>query len=142
MLCEVIKENFICLDPLDTSVGMFARDKKEFKVDEVVDMIKNRFENGMFATPQDYNDDLPLQMFDTLEHEVFLKLPFSQTFFNSKHIRNESEEIFKHIFTPWCGTITEKAKASLKRQIVIADTAARNKIFKWYINKVSPLLVK
>ena len=77
MLGEVIQENFICLDPLDSSVGLFAREKKERKLNQVIPMIHDRFENDMFARPEHYNDDLPLQMYETLEDEVFKKLRYS-----------------------------------------------------------------
>lgn len=60
ILCDVIKDNFICLDPLDSSVHFFAKEKKEYKLDQVIPLIQNRFQNNQFAIPENYNDDLPV----------------------------------------------------------------------------------
>ena len=60
------------MDPTDTSCSKFK--KEEVLVNDCLGLIEDRFDNEEFGKPEHYNDDLPLQMCEILEQDIFLKL--------------------------------------------------------------------
>ena len=74
-----------------------------------------------------------------MDEEIFKKLVLASNFQNSVLLREEAKVLFERIFELWTGTVSEKAKQNVKSKIEIADACGRNKVFKWYLDSVSPL---
>jgi len=104
-----------------------------------VELIENRFSDKKFGTPKDFNDDLPLQLTELLDTELFEKLLDAKNFQNVKALRDEIECIFDPILKPWKGKNTSDCIQLLNDKILIASSAGKDAVLKWYIDKVSSL---
>ena len=58
MICEIIIQKYICIDPMDNSVNGF--EDKEMKCINVLHMILNRFKEGKTGSSDDFSEDIPL----------------------------------------------------------------------------------
>ena len=66
-----------------------------------MDEIENKFTSNLYGRPQDFNDDLPLQLQDFLDTEIFEKLLEAKNFQSVKSLRDEVGVIFDPILKPW-----------------------------------------
>ena len=92
------------------------------------------------ATPDMFAADLPKNLFEFMRDKVFDDLMFAKDFQQSVEIRDEVKLILNQLLDTWDGKFSKLTKKSLQSSIELADEAGRNKIFGWYINKVSPLI--
>ena len=49
ILCEIVRENYVCVDPLDGVVPKF--EDREMKCEEIIEIILLRYENGKHGGP-------------------------------------------------------------------------------------------
>ena len=84
--------------------------------------------------------DLPKNLCEFMRDKVFDELMYAKDFQQSVEIRDEVKLIMGQLLDKWDGKLSELTKKSLLSSIELADEAGRNKIFGWYINKVSPLI--
>ena len=83
-------------------------------------MIQARFGEGNFGDPEYFNDDLPLQLSDLLDMELFSKLMDAKNFQNMSSIRDEVACIFNSILKPWNGINQDNCLKMLDDKIGIA----------------------
>ena len=106
-------------------------------------MIKQRFESdASCGSPEDFSDDLPLQLQDLLKKIIFENLLNAPKFQTDKEIRDETAKLFDRMFKPWTGVNTRRSKEMIQHKIETADACGKNKYFKWYVNHISPFLKK
>ena len=68
MMVEVVRDNFICFDPLNSTHKKFK--DREKKSEEVLEMITSRFESQRYAIHKHFNNDLPVQLEEMLKEQI------------------------------------------------------------------------
>jgi len=105
-----------------------------------MDLVNQRFNDGLYGTPEHFNDDIPLQLSTLLDKEMFAKLLKAKNFKNISALRDEISEIFVPILAYWEGPIARNTMHLLQDKIEIAANAGRDAVMGWYLNRVGPLL--
>ena len=90
--------------------------------------IQRRFEDEKYGQPKDFNDDLPLQLSELLDTELFEKLLDAKNFQSTKALRDEVEVIFDPILLPWKGRNKSDCIQLLNDKIAIADAAGKDAV--------------
>ena len=91
-----------------------------------LDTMVSRFDQGKFGAPSDFNEDLPLQLAENLNDELFVHLLAAKNFGNVKALRDEVGMIIDPILNPWSGKNTSYAKSLLENKIDIAAQAGKD----------------
>ena len=107
-MCQVVLDNYICVDPLDKTSKKFQEKEKSCR--EVYELILSKFNNQHYALPKDFNDDLPLHICEYLHTELIDKLVTCRKFKNNQFIRDKVKENFHIILKPFSGPNTINTK--------------------------------
>ena len=112
---------------------LFEKENREKKVDEIINLVKSRFENGEYGSARNFNDDIPLQLTTYLDDDIFDKLLKAQNL-KGKSLDEWKDIIFESILCEWDGFNVENIKKSLEDKMVIAAIASKDALMRWYID--------
>ena len=77
-LCEVVREKYICLSPLDEDNQPFA--ERLVRCGDALNDIKQRFESKQYGAKEDFSKDLPFHLSNLIDGVLFDKLLEAKNF--------------------------------------------------------------
>jgi len=71
-------ENYVAVDAMDNNDSNFS--DREVMVNDMQGLINGKFTNNQVGKPENFNDDLPLQLQDLLLRDILANLLYAKKF--------------------------------------------------------------